>query len=435
MTLNKKSYKGTRDFFPKLKRNQNYCFSKMTEVAELFGYEPYDGPLLEEVELYKAKSGEELIDQQIYSFTDRGNREVAIRPEMTPTLARMVAQICKEVPRPIRWYSIPNLMRYERPQKGRLREHWQFNVDIFGAKNDFAELEIIQMAIMLFNNFGADENHFEILVNNRIIIDFVFNDLMTLNKNDSYKLYKIIDQSKKVGPDKFKILLDELGLPNDAKAIFTNYLKINSFQELIIFLKNHNFEFTKWDAENFYQNLKDLKIDQYINFDTSIVRGLDYYTGLVFEIFDKAPNNNRALCGGGVYDNLLQIFNEAQMTGVGFGLGDVTLNHFLENHNLLPDFTDPINDILLTYQNAQSESYTLHIGLELRKLNIKTIIPPGEIKVKKAFNFAENKGCKLIAFIGDNEVNNKTIQIKNMKTKEQTTIRLKDLIKIKDLLN
>ena len=152
-------------------------------------------------------------------------------------------------------------------------------------------------------------------------------------------------------------------------------------------------------------------------------------------IIYKAPNNNRALCGGGVYDNLLQIFNEAQMTGVGFGLGDVTLNHFLENHNLLPDFTNPINDILLTYQSSKSESYTLNIGLELRKLNIKTIIPPGEIKIKKAFNFAENKGCKLIAFIGDNEVDNKTIQIKNMKTKEQTTISFQELEKIKDLLN
>src|SRR5690606_14029859 len=163
MTLSKNPYRGTRDFFPVQKRKRDYLFQKMEETAELFGYEPYDGPLLEEVDLYRAKSGQELINEQIYSFIDRGEREVAIRPEMTPTLARMVAQVHKQVAKPIRWYAIPNLMRYERPQKGRLREHWQFNCDIFGAPDKKGELEILQVAIALMTNLGANENHFEIL--------------------------------------------------------------------------------------------------------------------------------------------------------------------------------------------------------------------------------------------------------------------------------
>jgi histidyl-tRNA synthetase len=160
MALSKRPYKGTRDFFPELKRGQDFLFEKMSETAHLFGYEPYDGPLLEEVDLYRAKSGEELINDQIYSFIDRGERHVAIRPEMTPTVARMVAQIHREVARPLRWFTIANLMRYERPQKGRLREHWQFNCDIFGAPEGHGEIEILQVAISLLNNFGAREEHF-----------------------------------------------------------------------------------------------------------------------------------------------------------------------------------------------------------------------------------------------------------------------------------
>jgi histidyl-tRNA synthetase len=165
MALSKSPYRGTRDLFPQNKRKQQYIFDVMRKTAQAFCFEPYDGPLLEEVDLYRAKSGTELINEQIYAFIDRGEREVAIRPEMTPTLARMVAQIHREVAKPLRWYSIPNLMRYEKPQKGRLREHWQFNCDIFGAPENLGETEILQVAVSLFKNFGANQKHFEILLN------------------------------------------------------------------------------------------------------------------------------------------------------------------------------------------------------------------------------------------------------------------------------
>src|SRR5690606_16620595 len=167
MALNKLPYRGTRDFFPAQMRLRNYIFQKMAEVSERFAYEPYDGPLVEEVELYLAKSGEELINEQIYSFVDRGERKVAIRPEMTPTVARMVAQIHREQSKPLRWYAIPNLMRYEKPQKGRLREHWQFNCDVFGAPEGLGEIEILQVATGLLRGFGATEEHFEVLLNDR----------------------------------------------------------------------------------------------------------------------------------------------------------------------------------------------------------------------------------------------------------------------------
>ena len=209
MTLGKLPYKGTRDLFPNEKRVQNYLFEKMHTTAQLFGYEPYDGPLLEEVDLYRAKSGEELVNEQIYSFTDRGGREVAIRPEMTPTLARMVAQINREAPKPIRWYAIPNLMRYERPQKGRLREHWQFNVDIFGGKENLAEFEIFNLAITLLQSFGANASHFEILINHRKLVDYLFKDKMQLSSETALKLCKLLDRYKKLPEAAF---LEQLNL-------------------------------------------------------------------------------------------------------------------------------------------------------------------------------------------------------------------------------
>jgi len=238
MSLSKKPYKGTRDFFPENKRALDYIFSIMRKTAFEFGYESYDGPLLEEVDLYRAKSGEELINDQIYNFIDRGNREVAIRPEMTPTVARMVALIHREEAKPIRWFSIPNLMRYEKPQKGRLREHWQFNCDIFGAPEGHGELEILTLVIKLLKNFGANESQFEILINDRRIVDFIIKQKMGLNEEKAYKLYKIIDKSKKVGPEALEKMINDLGLDAEAKTVFDKYLAVSSFGDMLHLLKN-----------------------------------------------------------------------------------------------------------------------------------------------------------------------------------------------------
>ena len=177
MTLSKNPYKGTRDFYPPAQRQQNYLFQQMHRVARLFGFEPYNGPLLESADLYAAKSGQELATQQVYAFEDRGGRQVAIRPEMTPTIARMIAKQSRDLPRPIRWYAIPNLMRYENPQRGRLREHWQLNADIFGGQSPYAEMEIMQFLVHVFQSFGADERHFHILCNHRAVVDHAVGQL------------------------------------------------------------------------------------------------------------------------------------------------------------------------------------------------------------------------------------------------------------------
>lgn len=425
MAISKKPYKGTRDFFPSEKRIQDFIFQNMTKTAQSFGYEHYDGPLLEEVELYKAKSGEELINDQIYSFEDRGGRFVAIRPEMTPTLARMVAQIHKEYPKPIRWFSIPNLMRYERPQKGRLREHWQFNCDIFGAPGRLGELEILLVVKELLENYGATSEHFEILLNDRAIVDGIFGKISS-DKDTQYRLYKIVDKSKKVPRETLEKEVSQLGMAEESQKLFFSYLDTTDFSQLIAILKEQGLSETATDFESFVTLTKTSGLNEYIKFDPAIVRGLDYYTGVVFEVFDKHPDNRRAICGGGAYAGLMQIFNEQPLPGVGFGLGDVTLKDFLETHGLMPDLSKPDNDLMISFQNESGFLDLAGLASALRKAGLNVFMGLEEIKFKKVFKEAEKRGSKFVLLFGDQEKEAGIVLIKNLATKEQTEFKLTD---------
>jgi histidyl-tRNA synthetase len=426
MPISKKPYKGTRDFFPFEKRIQDFIFDKMTCTAQSFGYEHYDGPLLEEVELYKAKSGEELINDQIYSFTDRGERFVAIRPEMTPTLARMVAQIHREYPKPIRWFSIPNLLRYERPQRGRLREHWQFNCDIFGAPGKLGELEILLVVKELLESYGATNEHFEILLNDRTIVDAIFSKIS--DKQDiQYRLYKIVDKSKKVPRETLEKEIGELNLSTDSISLFFNYLDTTSFPQLVSLLEKQNLTDIASEFNQFINLTKSTGLDQYIKFDPAIVRGLDYYTGIVFEVFDKHPDNRRAICGGGAYAGLMQIFNEQPLPGVGFGLGDVTIKDFLDSHNLMPDLSKPTNDLLISFQNDSGFLDLASLASSLRKSGANVFMSLEPIKFNKVFKEADKRGAKFVLLFGDSEKEAGIVLIKNLETKEQKEFKLNDI--------
>lgn len=434
MTLSKSPYRGTRDFFPKEKRQRDHLFNKMSQTAELFGYEPYDGPLLEEVDLYLAKSGEELINEQIYSFIDRGERKVAIRPEMTPTLARMIAQIHREVAKPIRWYAIPNLMRYEKPQRGRLREHWQFNCDIFGATPGVGEAEILSVLVELFQSLGAGPQHFQVLLNDRRIVDALFTDKMRLSQEVIYKLYKIIDKSKKVGAEATEKMVDALNLTNEQKTLFHRYLNCQSFDDILALIKECQLETVAHEFESFLKLIPDFGLESYLVYDPTIVRGLDYYTGIVFEAFDLHPDNRRALCGGGAYSSLLKIFNEEAVPGVGFGLGDVTLTDFLQTHGLLPDFTHPKNHLFLTCQDPNGLPQIMKLARELRHSHLKVVTGLEPLKFKKVFNLAEKNGSLAVGLIGTQEIDQKSVQMKNLKTGEQTHFPLQDVAAISSYL-
>ncbi|MBT3981094.1 MAG: histidine--tRNA ligase [Bacteriovoracaceae bacterium] len=435
MGLSKKPYRGTRDFFPENKRIQDYIFEKWRFSAEQFGYEAYDGPFLEEVDLYRAKSGQELIDEQIYSFTDRGERFVAIRPEMTPTLARMISGVHTNLPKPIRWYSIPNLYRYEKPQRGRLREHWQFNVDVFGAPEGLGEIEIVQLIAHVYQSFGATSEHFELLINDRKFVDFIFNDLLKLSTEDSYKLYKIVDRSKKINRDATKKSLVEMKLPDEKQEVFFEYLDLKLFSDAISFAEKNGGGEKISVLKSFHQKVGELNLEEYCKFDPCIVRGLDYYTGIVFECFDKNPDNKRALCGGGSYENLLKIFDEKPLSGIGFGMGDVTMQDFLKTHDLLPDLSTQKVDILLTSQIIEGETPCLLLANQLRAKGLMVSTQFGVTKLNKAFGLAEKRGAKFIGLIGDRELADKKIQIKNLKDRNQHLCDIDEASEIVKFLN
>lgn len=423
MALSKTPYRGTRDFFPASMRLRNYIFHKLCEVSELFAYEPYDGPLLEEVELYLAKSGEELINEQIYSFIDRGERKVAIRPEMTPTVARMVSQIHREVSKPIRWYAIPNLMRYEKPQKGRLREFWQYNADIFGG-DEKGDIEIIQLAIEILKSFGANESHFEILINDRRFVDFVFHKLIGLDDINTKKLYKLVDKKAKIPAEKFSAELNEITKDEKKSEIFENYLSLSSLDSLSKMASDHA------EAKpliDFLNSLNLMGLGKYVKFDPTIVRGLDYYTGIVFEIFDKHPDNRRALAGGGAYANLLQIFNEQPLAGMGFGMGEVTLTDFLTTHKLLPNFEQPKINLMIAYLDNAAELKAFSLASDLRAKGIKTELYLGETKPKKVFSQTDKKGHEFLLMLGSNELSTGEVQLKNLRTKEVHIVNIEDV--------
>ncbi|MFP5490363.1 MAG: histidine--tRNA ligase [Bacteriovoracia bacterium] len=424
MALSKLPYKGTRDFFPPDMRQRNFLFQKMREIAELHSFENYDGPMVEEVELYLAKSGEELINEQIYSFIDRGERKVAIRPEMTPTVARMVAQIHKEQSKPLRWFSIPNLMRYEKPQKGRLREHWQFNCDIFGAPEGLGEIEILQVATGLLKSFGATHEHFEVLLNDRRVVDAVFKQLLRLTDDQSHKLYKVIDKSKKVTAEALDKMMSEIITQESVKAHFKEYLKLDSIMSLQSFLERHGLKDAAQGFLKFAERLPAAGLSKYIVYDPTIVRGLDYYTGVVFEIFDKSPDNRRAICGGGAFANLLQIFNEEPLAGVGFGLGDVTLADFLQTHGFLPKFEKPEIDLLIAYLDADAENAAFELARAVRAKGVKTELYLGDAKPKKIFTHTDRRGHRAVIMIGSNEIQTGEVEIKRLKDQEKARIKM-----------
>ena len=442
MALSKTPYKGTRDFFPEQMRLRNYIFSKMAQVSELYAYEPYDGPLLEELDLYRAKSGEELINDQVYNFVDRGEREVAIRPEMTPTVARMVAQIHREVSKPLRWYAIPNLMRYEKPQKGRLREFWQYNADIFGAPESLGDLEIIQLAISIMKSFGANNEHFEILINSRRFVDYVFTGPINLNPEMTKKLYKLIDKKNKMPAEKFSAEVNQITNDSKKSEIFERYVSIGSMQEIETFFnetyygtnKEDDFNKTLKPLMHLFAQLEALGFKDYIKFDPSIVRGLDYYTDVVFEIFDKNPENRRAIAGGGAYANLLAIFGEIPLPGIGFGMGEVPLTDFLTTHKLLPSFATQDLDILIAYLDTAAEKAAFEVAQKLRDSQIKVEVFLGEAKPKKIFSHSDKKQPHFLLMLGSNEIQTGELQLKDLKTKAIHKINFTDVDKMMELI-
>jgi len=427
--LTTENYKGTRDFFPEDMKVRNYLFSVMKQVVRSYGYEEYDGPMIESLDLYRAKTGEEIVGKQIYDFVDKGGREVAIRPEMTPTVARMVASRLRELPRPIRWFSIPNLWRYEQPGHGRLREHWQLNVDLFGINHHFAELEILSLACDILFAFGAPRDSFRVKVSHRALLDQFFGAGLKLRPDQSHEVSKILDKKNKITKEEYASLVLKT-IPENPNAIEQINLFLSADIHGLSKIPGINSDTIALIADLF-KELENVGLSDMVDFDPSVVRGFDYYTGFIFEIFDTSPANKRSLYGGGRYDNLIGLFSNDELSGTGFGLGDVTLLHFLQTHNLLPILSNE-NIVYIPLLDQANFLLGQRMATDLRKMGVAVDLSLAEQKMGKQLSYAEKKGYRWIILQGEEELQKNLITLKDMqnRTQEQLTF---DYAKVKIL--
>jgi histidyl-tRNA synthetase len=418
--LSTESYKGVRDFYPEDMFVQNYIFGIFKKVCESYGYNQYDASVLEPADLYRAKSGEEIVNDQTYTFTDRGEREVTLRPEMTPTVARMVAGRKQELSFPLRWYSIPNLFRYEKPQKGRLREHWQLNVDLFGVKDTSAEVEVLSLAYSIMKEIGLKDTDFQIRLNSRKIMNFILNDLMSLDAETSYKISKLIDKKDKLSGEDFDAGIKEL--LTDKSAEFLTLINSKNFEQFVSRLPQTLEVAEKVEEiKSVIAQLEKLGITNVV-FDQTLMRGFDYYTGIVFEVYDNNPENKRAVFGGGRYDDLLAIFGGERVPAFGFGTGDVIMRDILETYGKLPEYA-PKTDLYICTLNKDYQEYANELAQKLREAGINVATDLSGKKVGDQIKSADKQKIPYIICIGEDEIKSGEFKLKNLKTGEEKIVK------------
>lgn len=412
MSLSTQPYKGTRDFYPEDMRLQKHIFDVWSQVCERFGYEEYTAPVLESAEIFEAKSGQEIVNEEMYTLVDKGDRRLALRPEMTPSVSRMVAGRRQELAYPLRWYSIPDLWRYDRPQRGRLRQHWQLNVDIFGVEGAQAEHEIILLADQIMREFGAKRNMYEIRLNNRQFVDFLLKDHLGLSDTEAHSIAKLIDKMHKLPDGEFEVLAEASLAPSHRESgvldKLQSILKVKDIELLPEELKTHRSlrqiatvlsMLAKAGASN-------------ARFDITLMRGFDYYTGVVFEVFDLHPDNNRAMFGGGRYDGLVGMFGVDPVPTVGFGQGDVGMQLFLESHGLLPKLNSETELYAVVFEGYYEKAQKLiH---ELREMGLNVAVDASGRKLDKCIRSAEKKSIRFVAFLGENELAEDQLTIKDI---------------------
>jgi histidyl-tRNA synthetase len=421
MSLSTQPYKGARDFYPKDKRVQKYMFGVMRKVAESFGYQEYDAPIIELFDVYAAKTGEEIVNEQLYSFEDRGGRKVAIRPEMTPSVSRMVAARRQELAYPLRLYSIPNLWRYERPQRGRLREHWQLNVDLFGVAGIEADHEIIAVSDAIMQAYGAKRDMYTIRINSRKLVDYLLGDYLKLGPEQIHAVVKLMDRKLKMEPSEFSQQAVEI-LGDEQSRKLINVLDCKNLNELPEELRGHK---SATKLKQLFRLLNESGIDDAI-FDLGVMRGFDYYTDIVFEVFDNHPDNNRSMFGGGRYDGLVGLFGVEPIPTVGFGMGDVTLQNFLESNNLLPKLEPETDAVVIligdVYHQAQN------ILSNLRKEGIRLAVDTSGRKLDSQIKSAAKSGTSCVLFIGEKELSQNSYKLKELASGEEKDLSFEQVV-------
>jgi histidyl-tRNA synthetase len=415
-----KALPGFRDFYPVDLALRAHIFRTWRAVASRYGFEEYDGPPLETLELYTAKSGDEIVGQ-LYNFRDKGDREVALRPEMTPTLARMVASRAGELRKPIRWFSIPQLFRYERQQRGRLREHFQLNCDLIGEPGPLADAEIIALAIDVMRGFGLTAGNVRVRLSDRRLLNSLL-AAFELTAAQASAVYAWLDKQGRANTE-HRRRLEDLKIDPDVIDFLSAASEVKEIGRLKRVLAQKRQAATAVASlEEVVGALHSMGLGEFVDIDLGVVRGLAYYTGTVFELFDS-ERTLRAICGGGRYDSLLDSLGGVQLPAVGFGMGDVVLTDLLKDKQLAPADSSSI-DVFLAFITQEDLSHVLALAHQLRDAGLRVEYALSPQAVGKQLKLADARNARLAVVVGPDERARGEILIKDLRSGTQEAIAL-----------
>ncbi len=411
-----KPIKGFRDFYPEEWAFQNWLKNNWIELGKSFGYQEYEGPLMEPIDLYLSKTSQEIVEEQTFRFTDK-DKNYVLRPELTPTLARMIAQKQFRIKLPARWQSWGRFFRYEQPQKGRGRSFFQWNIDLLGSEEVEAESEIIALACLSLKKLGLTPKEVQIKLNDRQALENIISQNLNISREEARKLFKYIDKLDKMPKKEWLAWLKDEGLKTD---------EVN---KLILALEDDNKNFSPW-LNKIMAKIKEYSLEDYIVVNKSLVRGFQYYTKTVFEAWSINSSINRALFGGGRYDNLTQqVGGKKKIPGVGFAIGDIPLYELLREKKKLPKLKTNPTEVLVTIFSPEMQTEALKTAQKLRQAGINTeLYLNPEDNLSDQLDYANKKSISYVVIIGPEEIKNKSITLKNMRSGKQNTLSLKETI-------
>ncbi len=404
--------KGTRDFYPEDMALRQWLYRHMRAVSEQFGYQEYDGPFLEPIELYAAKSGEELVKEQAFVFPDRSGDLITLRPELTPTLARMVAQRQKQLYFPLRWWSFGPFWRYERPQRGRGREFFQWNVDLLGVNRPEADAELVAVGATFFRRVNLTPQEVRIYVNSRRLMDQAL-DRIGVPAGMRPAVFRLIDRLDKISPETWEAQALDMGLSQE------------QVKDLKALLEQRDLWKQSEELRRFFRAVEALGVAEYVAYHPAIIRGLDYYTGIVFEARD-AQGQFRAILGGGRYDNLVADVGGDPIPGVGFAMGDMVITLVLEHYGKRPQLDLAPAPILVTVFDEEHLLPSYRLARDLREAGFRVVVYPEPVRLSKQFKYANRVGVQVVVVLGPDEAAQGTLTLKHMGTGEQVTLPRKE---------
>jgi histidyl-tRNA synthetase len=412
--------KGTRDFYPEDMLLRESVFASWRGTCTRYGFEQYDGPMFEHLELYAQKSGGE-IEKQLYSFEDKGKRMIALRPELTPTLARMVAARGNNLRRPVRWFSIPRLFRYERMQKGRLREFFQLNMDILGIAEETADAELIAASIDMMRDLGFTKDDFTVRISSRTLLEELFASA-GVGDEKLAPLFAVLDKRHKIPPEEFDAELSSIVSPSISASAVTGMLGATSLADI----KKLGAALPSVDKlERLFGLLDCYGMSDFAAFDIGIVRGLAYYTGVVFEMFD-IKRSMRAIAGGGRYDRLVKLYGGPDTPAVGFAAGDVVLGEMLKEKNYAVSV--PRSSVFIASFDDSHPQSAIRTAQTVRAAGISCEFSLKKTNIGRQMEQANSARAVLVVFIGGDEEKSGTVKVRNMQSGAETVVAVSEML-------